>query len=143
MVGLLIELPIIDAIDLAWLAGLLEGEGYFAINKDKSNSGKIYYSPRIELVMTDLDVIEKVANLTSRKIRIQPAKDNKKESYRITICGKFAIELMQSIKPYMGDRRSNKIEEIFSFWKENTAYAYKNWSCSKDTVKSKKGVVNV
>lgn len=49
-------------IETAWLAGLLEGEGYFG-TINSWVSGRCYRYPRIGVNMTDRDVIDRVATL--------------------------------------------------------------------------------
>lgn len=56
-------LPKVGTRDIDWLAGLLEGEGSFSGGRGKRGSLSI------DLVMTDQDVVEKVARLWAAKIR--------------------------------------------------------------------------
>lgn len=50
----------ISEFDLAWLIGILEGEGSFYANKKPQ-------PPRVSVNMTDKDIIEKVAKLFGNK----------------------------------------------------------------------------
>lgn len=73
--------------DLYWLAGLLEGEGYFQ-PKRKS-------SPVIALEITDEDIIQRVCKLigtTYCKPKIR--KQTHRQSFKTTLKGKRAIDLM-------------------------------------------------
>ncbi len=49
--------------ELLWLAGILEGEGYFHLYNNHASNGKTYQYARICLGMTDKDVIEKVCSM--------------------------------------------------------------------------------
>ena len=94
--------------DLYWLAGLLEGEGYFTI---VSNSG----SPSAQVSMTDRDVVERAAHLMGSNINIRhySSKNPKwKDQYRAYLCGNKAIEFMEMIHPLMGDRRKVQIDRV-------------------------------
>lgn len=90
-------------IETAWLAGILEGEGCFYFKR----------TPMVKLSMTDEDVVERAAKLVGKQCR----KANRptvsgKSVYLLEIHGEKAIRLMESILPYMGGRRSNKIREV-------------------------------
>lgn len=93
--------------DLYWLAGLLEGEGCFCY----------YASPGITLGMTDKDVVEHVADLFCRHVR-GPYKygNQRKDVYYTEIWAADAIALMKELLPFMGSRRSKKIDEIVAKW---------------------------
>lgn len=106
----------ISVKEIAWVAGLLEGEGYFGVNNA---------SPRIQLAMTDLDVIEKARDLIGKNQIISTytqeglGKDGhlRKPKYTLTITGQIAIEWMMTIYTFMGTRRKAKIRHLIDFWK--------------------------
>lgn len=92
-------------IELAWLAGLLEGEGCFNIGSDK-------YPVGIALAMTDEDIVSTVAgwwNVSYNSPKTQ--KEHHKQSYRCAIRGKSAVDLMVILLPFMGERRSTQIQK--------------------------------
>lgn len=105
--------------DIAWLAGLLEGEGYFGggrpiANKTKKRGGGSFV---IALNMTDEDVVARAASLmkgTYFKRRLQP---RCKQAYMIQIGGSRAAEWMMTIYPLMGERRKTRIREALSYWR--------------------------
>src|SRR5713226_1960689 len=95
-------------IEIAWLAGLLEGEGCFMIQH--------HASPSIQLAMTDLDVMIKAARIMEMNInriytktKINP---NHKTCYVLRCDGPEAFIWMRAIRPHMGDRRGTKIDEV-------------------------------
>lgn len=92
--------------ELYWLAGLLEGEGCFAIRGTGHN-------PIIQLIMTDLDVVIRAAELMGchKVIKNKIYSKSGKPLYRTTLYGKSAIEIMKLVLPVMGKRRSEKIKE--------------------------------
>lgn len=104
--------------DLAWAAGLLEGEGSF---------GWINGYPYVSIEMTDEDVIRRYAGLfptrrgrkvMHRKNRNDPFSGNpRKDTWRYEIQGPYAVGLMMSILPFMGTRRSQKIKSILVDWR--------------------------
>lgn len=91
--------------EIAWLAGLLEGEGCFSY----------VCSPTIVLGMTDEDIVKRVGNAAGRHIRgpYQYA-HNRKPVFYCNIHGVPAVEIMRAIRPYMGARRGAKIDEILA-----------------------------
>jgi hypothetical protein len=94
--------------ELAWLAGLLEGEGSFFLAK-KSNG---FAYPRVSLNMTDEDIIQRVASMLERRYWPFPRKPPRKTQYALQLEGRPAIKLMEDILPFMGIRRSAKIQEL-------------------------------
>ena len=97
----------VSTFDLGWLVGILEGEGCFLIQNN---------SPRIQLKMTDYDVVIKAAlimNLSSSRVREKDMKDSgRKQAYTFSLSGTEAIKWMKLIRPYMCARRGAKIDEI-------------------------------
>lgn len=91
--------------EISWLAGLLEGEGSFLPQKEG-------HSVVISLQMTDEDVVSKVATMFEISY-CQPKKqkEHHKQSYKLSLRGSKALEVMKLVKPYMGKRRSEKIQE--------------------------------
>jgi len=93
-------------VEIAWVAGLLEGEGWFGING---------YSSVITLVMADLDIIKKFKALIdcNNRITVRPkAFSHHKDTYSIGVCGKQAFILMNLIRPFMGERRGAVIDDV-------------------------------
>lgn len=101
--------------EIAWLAGLLEGEGHFRMD---ARGGYAY--PSVELNMADLDIVERAtqimhdighgqAQLKQRTARQPPGRLTQ---WRIVVNGVAAELVMLAILPYMGERRSQRIKEI-------------------------------
>jgi hypothetical protein len=104
----------ISVKEIAWLAGLLEGEASFGLTNNKR-------SPAIWIGMTDVDIIERVRNLIDSSKSVNVKEDNRKEGYktvyRLTLNGSRAISWMMTIYPLMSVRRKAKIREVLSTWK--------------------------
>lgn len=108
----------LDEVDIAWLAGLLEGEGSFMMGRNTVNE-KLYLYPRIVITMTDCDVISKAAKMFATSVyTLPPSKDGRKQQYRAQINGYRAVVLMSRLLKYMGDRRSKKIQELIHAYGE-------------------------
>ena len=110
----------LGSLSLAWLAGLLEGEGsfqtYSRVTKHVKKDGTlgVYRSsyPRIQVQMTDKDVVEKVAALFNRACCGPYKREGAKDVYAAQVNGKDALALMQQLLPLMGKRRSLKMREV-------------------------------
>ena len=95
-----------EIVDLAWLAGILEGEGSF-LKAPPSDPGR----PRISLQMTDEDVVARAAVLLG--VKYSSSKDRKrptwKPTFQLQVKGKRAAGLMRELYPQMGQRRRSQI----------------------------------
>lgn len=102
--------------ELAWLAGLIEGEGAFTTN----NGG---HNPRIVMSMTDEDVVRR-AHVVSGVGRVggpYQQKNNRstttvwKPTWRWDVSKtEDALDLMELLYPLMGERRQQKIDELLT-----------------------------
>lgn len=93
--------------ELAWLAGLLEGEGSFCKGPPSKPN-----SPRVALSMTDEDVVSRVALLLG--VRYHRSNRGKakgwKPCFMLYQSGRPAVALMQRLRPLMGNRRQGQID---------------------------------
>lgn len=106
--------------EIAWMAGLFEGEGCVTINPHYRNSNPYV---RVSLGMTDADVVEKFHRILGlgavdynkcRPNRTKPMiywRLGKREEIRV---------FLEVIAPEMGIRRSAKIEEAIDIIIEQT-----------------------
>ncbi len=102
--------------DLYWLAGLLEGEGCFYLNKRPN----VYI--RIDLRMTDADIVYRAATIMGvhRVFTIAPRELNgrpRKLQYGLTMGSRRAAAWMMTLWPLMGARRQRKIRATLEAWK--------------------------
>ena len=112
--------------DIAWIAGLLEGEGYFGIDnrpKDLYEISKAPPAPFIRVSMVDEDVIRKLSKLLDKFYSSPSRKTVKgKQVYTLHIGEKEKVLfILQKIFPYMGVRRGERIAECISHlqtWKK-------------------------
>ena len=112
--------------DVAWIAGLLEGEGYFGIDnrsKDRYEISKTPPSPFIKVSMVDEDIIQRLSKLLDKSY-FSPSRKTVtgKQVYTLHIGEKEKVlSILQQILPYMGVRRGERITECISHlqtWKE-------------------------
>lgn len=99
------------AEELAWAAGLFEGEGCFSVRSAK------YPYPTAQLTSTDQDVIDDFARIIgipgSNLARRDPRNAGYKPSFRWTLMGTTSIkELRDLIGPWMRSRRKTRLDEV-------------------------------
>jgi hypothetical protein len=99
-----------DACDLAWIAGLLEGEGSFIANRVT----RCPY-PVIKVEMCEREVIERAARLLDTRVWVvAPGTEGWRPTYVAQIAGHRAAEWMRALRPYMGLRRTAAIDAALS-----------------------------
>jgi hypothetical protein len=107
----------VDALDLAWLAGLLEGEGSFMTGPPSSPR-----LPAIQMTMVDEDVVQRAARIMGcRVFTIKPRKRNWKVAYAIRLRGESAVAWMRALRPLLGSRRQLQVDAaLASYAPRNT-----------------------
>jgi hypothetical protein len=109
--------------DIAWLAGLFEGEAYFGLDNRSATRYKVSTSPPapyIRISMTDEDVIAKVSKLVNKSY-FSPRRltATKKQVYICHIGDRSTLKLLLPlILPYMVLRRQKKILECIKALKD-------------------------
>lgn len=118
--------PKISKTELAWLAGLLEGEGSFSLQcyrRHRAEKSGGYQAPSIELKMTDRDVVQRAGKLLGgkqRRVRSWLPKKEKRAAWKGSrkrvfiwrVNGLRAVHLMQLLLSFMGKRRAKRIREL-------------------------------
>jgi hypothetical protein len=103
-------------IENAWLAGILEGEACFDFNYYR---GRKY--PRIRVTMCDRDILEKIKEISGGTASIREEnrrahKENWSAQYSFQIANrKEVVPVLKRIRPYMGERRAARIDEILAY----------------------------
>jgi len=112
--------------DIYWVAGYLEGEGYFGYGKANGHRSKSL-TFKISVGSTDRDVVEKASRILSGIVRLHSNGNGirngyaKKQVYDFTIHGSKAIQWMMTIYPLMSIRRKARIKETILAWKSYTS----------------------
>lgn len=103
--------------ELAWLAGLLEGDGFFGIIKCRKG-GKEYRYPRAGVSMCDRDVVERVAAMWG--VGVYALKPQGTGAvlpvFRTLVTGRRAVHWMRLLRPFMGVRRQGQIDLCLVEW---------------------------
>jgi hypothetical protein len=92
------------SLQLAWLAGLLEGEGTFLCPPPSMPN-----CPIVACRMTDRDIVERVAAYFGTKV-MTIDKGRYRTEYAATVKGSRAMKFMADVRALMGDRRQQAID---------------------------------
>ena len=105
--------------EILWLAGLLEGEGYFRFCYGTGRS-RTNTQLGVVLQMTDKDIVERAARIMGApSVKwTRRATENRKDTYRTQVCAERAAVVMREILPFMGERRKSRIEDVLRRWEE-------------------------
>lgn len=106
---------------IAWAAGLLEGEGCF------KKSGA---SPSVVVAMTDRDAVDKIAALWGSEATVWTRRGPLKTPYFTAIYGGPAVGWMMTIYSFLGSRRQAKIRELIADWRSRKNTFHENAVCS-------------
>lgn len=107
------DLSHLTPTEIGWLAGLLDGEGFFALAK----VGRYGY-PSVGVNMTDEDIIQHFCALTGTTYAMQRRQPDRKNIFCVNTSGRKALAIMRVIFPYMGQRRKTKIAQIWADYGE-------------------------
>ena len=107
---------VLSEIEIAWLAGLLEGEGNFGLD---TRSAKRYNvstappSPFLRISMTDQDIIERVSKLVNKKCFSATRLTATGKRVHIVHIGDRATlaMLLPRLFPYFGKRRQESVQK--------------------------------
>ena len=104
----------LSSTDIAWLAGLYEGEGCFSIKSRKNRpSGTAPPTIEVRLEMSDEDIIQRVANLVQKNSRLVQRKQipNRKQTYIVSVGDRPTLRyLLPTLFPYFGIRRKTQVQ---------------------------------
>lgn len=112
-----IECPLEQA-EIAWLAGLLEGEGCFRLRRA---AGRARGNLDVQLNMTDEDVVRRAHAVSRLGTCHGPYQQsgNRKPYWVWKVSGNDDAEaLMEALLPWMGARRAEQIKSITKEWRE-------------------------
>jgi len=99
------------SIEIAWLAGLLEGEGCFTTNRYHS-------SPMLRVGMTDRDIIDRVSGYFKRPVRPEKLYSPRhKQVWRTSVHGDRAAGFLMTLYPFLGARRQQTVRTALEKWR--------------------------
>jgi hypothetical protein len=118
----------LDMRQLAWLAGLLEGEGTFV----KGSPAKPR-RPVTAIGMVDQDIIERVCELWGTRLYTHlPKVERYKQVFRTELVGGSAVALMALLRPHMSVRRQAQIEQSIASYAPLRSIRHKSFHLSPE-----------
>lgn len=104
-----------DPVQIAWAAGLFEGEGCISINKSK-RFGRVYSTALLSLQMTDEDSVQRFADIVGmpenckgphlgRTLKHKPV-------WRWCVMAKKARTVIHLLYPHLGKRRRQRADDV-------------------------------
>lgn len=118
-----------EPLQWAWAAGLFEGEGSIMFNRTRAK-GRYYSAPRLQLRMTDRDVVDqfhRVVGCGGIVVIANPAHiaAGRKPAWDWRCQARDDVELvLRRFHPFFGGRRRAKADEAFAAIEEARATPY-------------------
>lgn len=120
-----IDLNLTD-VEIAWIAGLLEGEGSFCLD---ARSAKRYNkstsppSPTLQIAMVDEDIIQRLAEYLNKNYSTLTRKTIKEKTvYKLNVGDRATLTyLYPRICPFLGKRRKIEVQkgiDALNAWEE-------------------------
>ena len=104
--------------EIAWLGGLLEGEGCFLLSSKRQ--------PSIRLKMTDEDTVVKVADMWNTRVY------HRGNAWTTDVNGACAIEWMLTLYLFLSRYRKDRVIEVIRYWKDNSSrQLIRHWERAK------------
>ena len=105
----------LSATEIAWLAGLFEGEASFLLDKRSKTRYQVSTSPcsvYISIQMIDEDVIARVAQLLNKNYQSLTRKTSRNQPvYKVHIGDRATLRyLLPLLFPYLGNRRQQHVQ---------------------------------
>ena len=86
---------------LAYLAGMIDGDGYITINRSERN-GKVYHAPQVGIAGTRREPHDLAAGLFGGSVGIYyPRNPAHRPQYQWSRQGASAVEVIRAIQPYL------------------------------------------
>lgn len=103
--------------DLAWAAGVWEGEGCFSLARQKKpKRGVAYIYAMATLTMTDEDIVRRLGEIigmgTVKGPYTYKSGGRKLPYWEFRIQGKGALEVAELFRPWLGKRRLKQVEAM-------------------------------
>jgi hypothetical protein len=109
---------------IAWLAGLLEGEGSFMSGPPSRPN-----QPLISVKMTDEDVLARIAQIVGMRYRrTKLATLRTKTTWSVQVKGSVAMTWMQTVYPYMSHRRRQQIDRAIGSYSQQYTIDARAWN---------------
>lgn len=118
-------MAVMSKLQAAYLAGLIDGEGYIGILKNKhgeksvwSSTREYFFTPVLKVAMTDRELIEWLYKSFGGTFETRKAKGNAKESYCWSMRKSQVQDFLKLLYPFLQVKKRDA-DIIFRFMKTN------------------------
>jgi len=106
------DMNLTDSENLAWAAGLFEGEGCFSVQRQRHRNEYRYM--RAVINMTDEDVLRRFCSIVGEgRVSGPHSKGRHKPQWTWTASGPAAVRVFEMFKPFLGKRRLEAGQKAF------------------------------
>jgi hypothetical protein len=114
--------------EIAWAAGLFEGEGCFSVSDRKGPDGRSRPQPVMTVTMADLDVLERFQAIVGAGSTIALKQDRRfpthKPLWKWQLQRRSEIARVgERLRPWLSERRCSRLDEILRTRQENESIA--------------------
>ena len=95
--------------DIAWAAGLFEGEGCIGLNR---TNGRSY--PQLQINLTDADVIRRFQRIVGGTLNGPYSTQGHKDRWVWAANGLHARRVLATLAPFLGERRTARMAEVLA-----------------------------
>ena len=127
----------VDTKELAYAAGLFDGEGSISLVRQKKSRT---HSPQVSVTSTDYEVVRWFQDRFGGSIVTkQPQKPNHSISYDWRLADRRALEFLRTIRPYLViERKIRRIDLLLTDYVECTP---RNGRYTEETAKRKQALI--
>ena len=114
-------MPLTENERLAWVAGIIDGEGSIMITRSCARDSRRYYYPQLKIVNCNTKMIRevvKILELPRRITKIKKAKIYHKQAYIISYAANDAIKILKTVRPYL-IAKQRQADVCLNLWRVN------------------------
>ena len=108
----------VSATDVAWVSGIIDGEGSIGVWNYRTNSGAQAKRPYLAITMTCEKTMIRVRDLLGPGLKLYSpklAKTHYKEQWRFAVANRKVLAICKLIHPYSTTKR-DAIEAVFQYY---------------------------
>ena len=106
--------------EAAYLAGIIDGEGCFKLQRSGGGQSHAYISPYVVVVMNDKTTIEHLHQLWGGNFRrVKQSNPRYRDGYLWSVSSQEAVNLIAMVWPFLKAKRT-QAWIVFQFWADRT-----------------------
>lgn len=97
-----------NELDKAWVAGILDGEGYFGIHYSVHKNGREYWKIVVSVEMTHEPTIDRLLSLTGLGFKMsRPERNNHRQTFIWKMAWRESVELLNYVYQYLFTKKES------------------------------------